>query len=258
MNSISVVIPAYNSELTILKCLDSVVFQTIKPSEIIIVDDESCDKTGKIVCEYIKKSTFSDICYYKLQKNSGPSFARNFGIEKAKSNWILFLDADDEFKYDRIEKLLSYIEMYDDANIIFSKYQYSNGTITPGKIIESIILINRSIVPRCLMFIKSFIATPAVAINKKINLRFNNSMKYCEDLDFWLRISVYHDIYYHNVISSSQIVDNSSRASLSFDVVRMKKNTLYVLSGNCSNVIEKSIFLLKKIYFLLVCRGKKL
>ena len=89
---ISVIIPCYNAEYTITKCLTSVIFQNYQNLEIIIVDDGSTDKTSEIITEFQKKDV--RIILFK-QNNSGVSKARNKGIEIASGSFICFVDSDD-------------------------------------------------------------------------------------------------------------------------------------------------------------------
>jgi glycosyltransferase involved in cell wall biosynthesis len=97
---ISVIIPMYNREKPIRYCLDSVVNQTYSKLEIIIVDDCSSDKSLEIV------STYRDdrLKIIKLAKNVGAQAARNRGIKEATADWIAFLDSDDEWFLDKIER----------------------------------------------------------------------------------------------------------------------------------------------------------
>ena len=88
---ISVVIPAYNAAKSIVRAVDSVLAQTRRPDEIIVVDDGSTDETAKRIKQYGSQVR------YIYQENAGPSVARNKGIEAAKNKWIAFLDADDEW-----------------------------------------------------------------------------------------------------------------------------------------------------------------
>lgn len=90
MADISVIIPVYNGEKYIKKCLDSVINQTKKELEIILINDGSTDKTEEI----IKKYTDKRIKYYK-NTNYGIGYTRNFGIDKSTSKYIMFLDSDD-------------------------------------------------------------------------------------------------------------------------------------------------------------------
>ena len=94
--SISVVIPAYNADKTIVRAIDSVLAQTRRADEVIVVDDGSTDETARRIKRYGSQVR----CIY--QENAGPSVARNKGIEAANSEWIAFLDADDEWLPEKI------------------------------------------------------------------------------------------------------------------------------------------------------------
>ena len=89
---ISVIIPAYNVESYIKKCLDSVLHQTHENLEIIIVNDGSTDNTGKISDEIASQDNRVIVVH---QSNSGLSMARNIGLEAANGSWVAFLDSDD-------------------------------------------------------------------------------------------------------------------------------------------------------------------
>ena len=89
---ISVVIPAYNAEKHLERSVNSILKQTYKPLEIIIVDDQSTDQTSRIIKSYGEK-----VNYY-FNPDKGQSGARNYGIQKAKGDWIAWLDADDEWR----------------------------------------------------------------------------------------------------------------------------------------------------------------
>ena len=95
--TISVVIPAYNAEKHIARAIDSVLAQTRKVDEIIVVDDGSSDNTGTVIKNY------GDKVIYILQENAGAGAARNTGVEAASSEWIAFLDSDDEWLPEKIK-----------------------------------------------------------------------------------------------------------------------------------------------------------
>ncbi|MBI9017221.1 MAG: glycosyltransferase family 2 protein [Phycisphaerae bacterium] len=103
-HQVSVVIPAYNAQEYIARAIDSVLTQTRKADEIIIVDDGSTDNTA----EQVKR--FGDKVRYIYQENAGASVARNTGINAGKYEWIAFLDGDDEFSPDRIEKQIALLK----------------------------------------------------------------------------------------------------------------------------------------------------
>ena len=95
--SVSVVIPAYNAEKCIERTVNSVLAQTLMPDKIIVVDDGSTDGTANVLAKY------GDKIKYIYQENAGVSAARNTGIEAANSEWIAFVDADDEWLEDKLE-----------------------------------------------------------------------------------------------------------------------------------------------------------
>lgn len=96
---ISIIIPLYNKEAVIIKTLQSVRDQSCHDWECVIVDDGSKDDSAIVVKEFIKDD--SRFSYYH-KENGGPSSARNYGIEKAKGDWVVFLDADDRYEEDAL------------------------------------------------------------------------------------------------------------------------------------------------------------
>ena len=102
---ISVVIPTYNRANTILQSVNSVLNQTYKNIELIVVDDCSTDDTEKIIAGIQD----SRVKFYRLEKNSGACTARNLGIEKASGKYIAFNDSDDKWLPEKLEKQLSFL-----------------------------------------------------------------------------------------------------------------------------------------------------
>lgn len=105
--NVSIIVPIYNGELYIKKCIESLLEQTLQNIEIILIDDGSTDNSKEIIDSYSKldkriKSIF--------QKNSGPSTARNIGIKNATGEYITFVDADDWVNKE------TYSELYDRAS----------------------------------------------------------------------------------------------------------------------------------------------
>lgn len=103
---ISIVIPTYNREETLVRVINSVLNQTYSNYEIIVVDDGSTDSTKEKIQDFIDSG---NIQYYKI-KNSGVCFARNFGIKKAKGEYVSLLDSDDEYFANRLERQLFYMQ----------------------------------------------------------------------------------------------------------------------------------------------------
>lgn len=93
MPKVSVIVPVYNSEQELRDCLDSLVEQTEKDIEIIVIDDASTDNSPEIEAEYQKK--YPNVKVYRNERNLGQSETRNRGIELAEGDYIAFLDSDD-------------------------------------------------------------------------------------------------------------------------------------------------------------------
>lgn len=107
MSKVSIIVPVYNTEARLRMCLESLVNQTIKDIEIIIINDGSTDDSENIIKEY--KEKYSSLITYYNKQNEGIAKTRNFGIEKANSDYILFVDSDDYIDLELVEKLMPYI-----------------------------------------------------------------------------------------------------------------------------------------------------
>lgn len=99
---ISIIVPVYNIGKYLNKCVTSIVNQTYKKLEIILIDDGSTDNSGKICDEWKEKDNRIKVIH---KENGGPSKARNYGIEVATGNYLFFVDGDDYIELDIVEKL---------------------------------------------------------------------------------------------------------------------------------------------------------
>ena len=114
---ISVIIPVYNAEKYLHKCVTSILSQTFTDFELLLINDGSNDLSGKICDEYATKES----CIHVFHKeNGGASSARNLGIDKAKGEWIVFVDSDDWVEPDYLEVLYDHIE----DGFVASAYSY--------------------------------------------------------------------------------------------------------------------------------------
>ena len=104
---VSIITPCYNSSKFIGQMIESVIAQTYPNWELLITDDCSTDNSRKIVEEYSKKDP--RVHLFKLEKNSGAGIARNNSIEKAQGRFIAFLDSDDMWKPEKLEKQLTFM-----------------------------------------------------------------------------------------------------------------------------------------------------
>ena len=122
---VSVVIPAYNAESCIGAAIESVRAQTSLPAEVIVVDDGSTDRTAEIASQAGARVV--------SQRNSGPSAARNAGVDAASSPWIAFLDADDRWAADKLEAQWAAISRWPDLGFCISDYT----VVQPGGTAEA-------------------------------------------------------------------------------------------------------------------------
>lgn len=130
MDKITVIVPIYNVEKYLRKCLDSIINQTYSNIQLILVDDGSTDGSEKICDEYVTKyKKDMDICVIH-QPNKGLSCARNIGIENAKGQYICFIDSDDYIELDMLENLYKAIkENKSDISCCGKVKEYNNRKI---------------------------------------------------------------------------------------------------------------------------------
>ena len=107
MIKVSIIVPVFNSEKYLKKCIKCLVEQTLKDIEIIIINDGSTDKSLNIIKDFQKK--YSNIICIN-NKNNGIGYSRNCGIEKANGKYISFIDSDDYIELDMMEKLYNFCE----------------------------------------------------------------------------------------------------------------------------------------------------
>ena len=119
---IDIIIPNYNKAKYLNQCLDSILAQTYKSWNIYLVDDNSKDNSKEILQNYRR---FDNINLFFLKENKGPSYCRNLGIEKSSSEFIAFMDSDDFWPKDKLEKQINnmfkngYNFTYTDYNFFF-------------------------------------------------------------------------------------------------------------------------------------------
>lgn len=118
---VSIIIPCYNAEKTIYRTLNSLLSQTFRNFEVIIINDGSKDNSEKKIAEYIKKYTSMKIRYF-YQENRGVSVARNEGLKKANGKYITFLDADDLY-HPRFLEILHKLLIEKKADIVCCQYK---------------------------------------------------------------------------------------------------------------------------------------
>ena len=190
IGNISVVIPTYNRRETIGRSIDSVLNQTLFPSEIIVVDDGSTDGT----CDYIQ-SNFPSI---KLlhQPNKGVSAARNKGIRYADTNWIALLDSDDEWFPQKLEKQVMTLSQSPDIKFCHTEEIWIRNGVRVNQM-KKHQKYGGHIFYKCLDMCR--ISPSSVLFHQSILDDvgyFDKDLKVCEDYDLWLRITAKFPVLY--------------------------------------------------------------
>lgn len=217
---ISVVMPTYNRAKTINRAIDSVLNQTYKDIEFIIVDDASTDNTEAIVKGYNDKR----IKYIKLEENKGANYARNIGIENARYDYIAFHDSDDEWYLNKLEKQLKFLKDTN-SDITFTSYTitgYDTGdVIIPNGKIKNF---NKDI------YIKSLVGTPTILGKKKcfLNIKFDSNLPRFQEWDLMMRMATKYEIKHLNEVllhayyCSDSITKNNNNAIKALEIIRNK------------------------------------
>jgi glycosyltransferase involved in cell wall biosynthesis len=235
---ISVIIPTFNRFEFLLPAVDSVLSQTYRDYELIVIDDGSTDETGKGLKPYEKQLR------YLYQENRGVSAARNRGLQAARGDWIAFLDSDDWWLPKKLENQVRFISEHPQAAVCQTdetwirngrrvnpqkKHQKFSGEIFAPSLI------------RCLV-------SPSAVIIKKVLFDevgfFDESLPACEDYDLWLRISCRHPIYLLKeplVVKRGGHPDQLSRTIPILDRYRIQSLVKLIDSGRCSPAQEKMV-----------------
>ena len=117
---ISVIVPVYNVETFLLRCLESITSQTYHNLEIILVDDGSTDSSGEICDSFVKTESRASVIH---QENGGLWYARNTGQKEAKGDFIMFVDSDDYLHVDAIRVLYEALVQHPTCGLSMCKYK---------------------------------------------------------------------------------------------------------------------------------------
>lgn len=182
---VSVIIPAYQAEDTIIRALDSVLAQTALPAEIIVIDDGSQDRTRDVVSAYAAKETACDIRLFE-QKNLGAGAARNRGLVASAKTLVAFLDADDEWLPEKLARSLSAMETAA-ADLVSHDFLRAEGD--SSAYISCAHNFSRRPDPFVDYFLRGYIATSTVVARRQLLVDaggFDPSLRAGQDYELWL------------------------------------------------------------------------
>ncbi len=184
---ISIVIPTYNRYEVLKRALTSVFAQTYTDYEVIVIDDGSIDNSSDI------QQDFPTIKYF-YQENGGVSSARNLGIKKASFEWIAFLDSDDEWDKNKLQKQVLFHQENREIFMSYTDEKWIRNGVSV-KIPKKFRKYGGDIFKECLSH--CIIAPSSTLIHKSLLAEvgtFDESLEVCEDYDLWLRVAQGHKI----------------------------------------------------------------
>lgn len=183
---ISVVIPCFNCAQTLERALLSIAAQTIRPAEIILVDDASTDSTGQVIERLRDRYSHGWIRTVTLKVNAGPATARNAGWEAALQPLLAFLDADDAWHPYKIEMQWAFMNTHPDVELCGHKfYEHAADQATVNTSQPR----SHQIITCAKLLISNRIATRTVMLKRSAGYRFKGGKRYAEDYLLWLQIA---------------------------------------------------------------------
>jgi len=217
MSRVSVIIPCYNHAHYLPDALNSVLAQTYTDWEAIIVDDGSTDNTRAVAAQFIDPRI-----HYLHQENQGLSAARNAGIRAAQGEFIALLDADDMWEPTFLEKMVTVLQAEPTASAAYCGFRYMNAN---AKLLNQSVM--KVVPPEAfrdeLLHHGSWLNPCSVIVHASAYREvgpFDETLRACEDLDIWLRLSEQH-----RFIGVPEVLVRYRRTgnNMSDDVERMSK-----------------------------------
>lgn len=180
---VTVIVPIYNAERTLKRCVESILQQTFSDFELLLIDDGSTDKSGNICDEYAEKDSRIRVFH---KKNGGVGSARNIGLDNTKGEWITFCDSDDYVEPDWLDIFMANCNKYDlvvqgfiDEGEILLQSQTSVSYSGNNRKGLSVLETNKIV-----GYIVKLFKTEII---QKHNIRFNENFRLREDEDFVLK-----------------------------------------------------------------------
>jgi glycosyltransferase involved in cell wall biosynthesis len=181
---VSVVIPCFRCSDTLERAVLSVVSQTLRPVEVLLIDDASGDETLTTARGLSAQYDEGWIRVISLSSNGGPSGARNIGWDHARGTYIAFLDADDSWHPRKLEIQYAWMEAHPQVALTGHPCVF----LRPGSPIPALAENWRARPVRATgMFLSNRFLTPSVMLTRSIPYRFDTSQRYCEDYLLWLQ-----------------------------------------------------------------------
>ena len=235
---ISVIIPTYNRAHLIKRSVESVLNQTYKNLELIIVDDGSTDDTKKVI-----KSLNDERIIYIYQSNQGANAARNKGIENTKGKYIAFQDSDDIWHSDKLEKQISALQK-NNADIVFCKV-FKFGNLIKRKVPKNI---KKGFLPKNIIPLNIFPQTLLLKSDILKENKFDTNLLSVEDFELLVRIQKKYSLYCvdealvdYYVQKDSLSVNNERRVKHLKNILKNDETILKNCSHSCLKILTEDM-----------------
>ncbi|MFO1264547.1 MAG: glycosyltransferase [Rhodoferax sp.] len=226
---VSVVVPCYRCKTTIERAVASVVAQTHRPAQLILVDDASGDGTAALL-DAMQKRLGDWVEVLALAENGGAAQARNAGWERATQAYVAFLDADDAWHPCKIEVQYGYMSQH--PRVALSGHLHRELPSHDGQLPNWALTAHWDVQPvtwRVLLLRHQFV-TPSVMLRRDLPVRFARNLRYMEDYRLWLDIAeVPHEMVKLNVELAAIYKAAYGATGLSGNLWQMERGELAVL-----------------------------
>ncbi|QKF81109.1 glycosyltransferase family 2 protein [Halarcobacter ebronensis] len=242
---VSIITPSYNSAKFISETIESVLAQTYKNWEMIIVDDCSPDKANDIINKYIKKD--NRIRLIKLKKNKGPAVARNIATKEARGKYIAFLDSDDIWFNNKLEKQIDFMKK---NNLVLTYSAYE--TINENNKHINTRYIKEVITYKDMLKSNRIGNLTGIYDTNKIGKYYMDDVRH-EDYTLWLKIM--KDINYTKGLNESLAKYRILNKSISSNKIKVLSWTWNIYRNNLNlNIFKSSYYFIHYIYYSLIKR----
>lgn len=247
MVKFSIIVPVYNVENYLRECVESILDQSYKNYELILINDGSTDKSGSICDEFVISNQITSVIH---KKNGGLSDARNTGIERAKGEYIIFIDSDDHIELGTLDKFNIELEKSDNPDVMITRLKKDYEDLEPSYTdinmpIEVMKTTEKSDIVNW-MFSKSNDLWPSVRYVVKRDLIKKHDLKFLysylhEDVDWTSKLFLYAKTFtvtgfywYNHRMGRQGSITSSKNAKRTLDVIEL-------VSKNIKDIEYKSI-----------------
>lgn len=253
---VSIIIPCYNSEKYIDKCINSIINQTYNNWEAIIVDDGSNDNSYEMLKQYSEKNEKIKII---SQRNYGPSIARNNAIKYSNGHYLMFVDSDDYIHENMIEELIKYAKIRNSDIVTCGYYEIKDSNLKPiNNFINNKIIDSRQFLLEKILLTSGGVIWGKLyrsEIIKKNNILFNPDIKICEDQLFNIEILsksskidfMEKNLYFYNLnnnfsLTSTSSINNINNQILVQRLLRDRLNNLNLYNYKTEEILGRRLY----------------